>query len=431
MNNWILFCWFLILFTLFYLTYHRRIGPSSIFILSLMVPLFVVLINDSYFMYEIGIESIIIITIVLVLFHSFSLIPLYYKKYKKEKRIKDVVYKVVIPKKWILIAYLIVSTNLIIKYKYIMAVGAEYGASNLISAYAATRLMLIDYANTGVADVRLPYYAIIIGLLSGCTEILCIHMALYKKIILREFDKRLWGIVIISVAALFLETGRAAFFPVIVHTVYLIIVFLDISRSIGTFVSKHLLKIASIISVGIFLFLVMGSLRQDKEGSGEIELSASNTLATYVGAPIIGLDIYIKRGIEQNDYWGEHTFREYYDWARIFGVPYKRSQFHKDDFYAGKGSSNVYTGLYYWLGDFNIWGTFIYAIFLGFIFGNIYSRKPDYGNIWECYLKSFFYFCLIMMFFDDQFNNIWSVNMVLRLSVIYYFQKKFFKMTLK
>lgn len=425
MNNWILFCWFLILYAIFYHTYHRRIGPSNIFIISLMVPLFVVIINDSYFMYEIGIESIIIITTVLVLFHSFSLIPLYFKK---KRRLNNVVYQVDIPKKWILIAYIIVSMNLIIKYKYILAVGSEFGASNFISAFAATRLMLIDYANTGVADVQLPYYAIIIGLLSGCTEILFIHMALYKKIILRKFDKSLWGVVTISIASLFLDTGRAALFPVIVHAVYLTIIFLDISKSIGTFVSKHFFKLASIATLGILTFLVMGSLRQDKEGSGEIELSASKTLATYVGAPILGLDIYIKRGIEQNYYFGEHTFREYYDWARIFGVPYKRTQFHKDDFDVGKGSSNVYTGLYYWLGDFHIWGTFFYAIFLGYIFGNIYSRKADYGNIWACYLKSFFYFCLIMMFFDDQFNGIWSVIMIIRLFVIYYFQKKFFKL---
>ena len=175
----------------------------------------------------------------------------------------------------------------------------------------------------------------------------------------------------------------------------------------------------------MIFFLTLGSFRSSIEGDEIAEIDVEWTVATYFAAPIIGLDVYISKGIKQSTYIGEHAFRDYYDYARIFGANYKRSQFHKDDFYVGKGSSNVYTGMYYWLSDFSIFGACIYAIFIGWIVGFFYRRKVNYGSIIECYFRSYIYFCLCMMFFDDQFNNIFSLFLLFKFFFIVYVQKHY------
>lgn len=428
MNNWLLFFILIALFVLFYYSHNRKIGPSNILVLTFMFPLVIVLFLDSYFSYEIGLETIIILSSVLLTFHFCELLPVLFKsKIRKNNYYQDEgQYVVFVKPTWLILAYIIVFINLVFKYQYIMAVGAQYGASNLISSLAAARIMLIDYQNTGDAVVRLPFYSIIITMISGWINILCMHLFLYKKVVQKEMDWKLFGIVAIFILSLIFTTGRAAFFPVAIHVIYLLILFSNISDRIIYNLRKKAVKVFSVVTVAFLLFVVMGSLRSSGEDEDEeVRMPISFVVATYAGAPIIGLDVYVKKGMQQAYYFGEHTFREFYDYARILGVPYKRSQFHKDDFYAGKGSSNVYTGLYYWISDFTLWGSLAYAALLGLIFGTFYSSKPRFENVAECYLRSYFYYALLLMFYDDQFNTIWSINLFVTLLVVNYFKNKF------
>lgn len=405
-----------------------RIGPSNILVLTFTFPLIVVLFYSSYFSYAMGYDTILILSLILITFHVFECISMKINDKLSLYSCKEECnqYQVIVGKEWVILAFIIVLANFVVRYRYIMAVGAQYGATNLISSLAAARLMIIEYHNSGEADVALPYYAILLSFVAGWVNILCMHIFLYKKIILKQMDIKLGIIILIFLSSQIFSTGRASFFPIAVHTVYLLIIFLNIGDYFVQFVRKHLIKVVTTFLCASLMFLVMGSMREDKEGEGDVELPFTFVVTTYAGAPILGLDVYVRNGMKRAYYFGEHTFREFYDYARIFGVSYKRSQFHKDDFFVGKGSSNVYTGLYYWISDFSLIGAFVYSAFLGLIFGYFFSSRANLTNVAGCYIRSFFYYALILMFYDDQFNNLWGIYMLSTFCVVYFFQKKFF-----
>ena len=306
-----------------------------------------------------------------------------------------------------------------------MAVGAEYGATNFISAFAVTRYMLIDYANTGMTEVRMPYSSIIISMLANCVEILCMHLFLYKKILFKDTDKLLLSIIVVYFISLAFSTGRMAFFPAIIHGVYTAN-FFSSPGTMKNYLRKHFVKLSIIMLLFSIAFLGMGSLRENTSGDTDVNLSPTYTIATYIGAPLLALDMKLNKEGYGSGYFGEHTLREIYDYARLLGVPIPRSQFHEDTIYIGNGDTNVYTGFYYWIKDFSVLGAFIYAALLGYIFGICYYKKYRKENIARCYLSSYLYFAMLMMFFDDQFNSIWSVNLLFCLLILRYFQKRVF-----
>lgn len=409
------------LFVLAYILHGRRIGPSNIFVLSFLIPTIVVILYEDYFNYEISSDTILIVFVILLLFVIFESIPNAIKK-KQIVIQRRPVYN--IPKSYFFIGLIVIIINLWLQYRYLMEVGAYYGANNFVSAYAATRLMLVDYQNTGISVVRMPSYSIIFSVLSASIEIVGAHIFIYKRLFEKKTDLRLLIIIVLYIITLIISTSRASFFPVIIHLIYVFLICAKQLYSRTVLIKKYLFKSLILIILGCVFFLYIGALRVSSDADDIAEVDASWTVASYVGAPIIGLDLYVKKGLKRTEYFGEHSFRTYYDIARLLGIPYKRPQFHKEDFYVGKGGSNVYTGLYYWISDFSMWGAFLYAAFWGWLIGLFYQKEPSVEKITGIYVRSFFYYVLAMMFFDDQFNSIISIMMLLRLLIIYILQKK-------
>lgn len=86
-----------------------------------------------------------------------------------------------------------------------MQLGALKGASSLLEAYAASRLVLVEYQNTGVIEVARPYYGIVLSLLASIVEIICLHIYILNRVVKNYNDKRLLLIIILFFLSLFLQ----------------------------------------------------------------------------------------------------------------------------------------------------------------------------------------------------------------------------------
>ena len=422
MNNLILIISLLFSFTFLYLLHKKKVGPSNIFVLSFLVPSILVVIYKDYFSTDISINTILVLNILIAMFS----IGEFSQSTKRKKLCKKVITMLEfhIGKKLFYIFILVIIVNLYIQYRYLMQIGSLMGASNLISAYAVSRLALVEYQNTGNIEVQMPYYGILISLIASCIEICCLHIYVYNKAFKGINDTRLIVIIALYFLSLLFSTGRAAFIPVFIHAIYVTLIFYGLKMSIRTVIKKYYKKIIVVVLLFFAVFLMLGAIRQNVDGEKNMEIDSSFTLKTYIAAPVLGLDMYINGGMQRGEYIGEHTFKDFYDYARMFGVPYKRTQFHKEDFYVGKGSSNVYTGIYYWLSDFSFLGACFYSLFLGMIVGYFYYRRSNCASIARIYLGSYLYYSLLLMFYNDQFNAIFSVLMIFKIMVIVYIQKK-------
>lgn len=422
MNNWILVFTLLVSFVVLYLIHNKMIGPSNVLVLSFLIPSILIIAYDDYFSYEISLETILIINF---LIGMFSLGEWFLSERRCNLKKTPICQSPIILGKKLYYTFLLITIcNTYVQYNYLMQLGALKGASSLLEAYAASRLVLVEYQNTGVIEVARPYYGIVLSLLASIVEIICLHVYILNRVVKNYNDKRLLLIIILFFLSLFFATGRYAFIPIIVHLVYLLIVFLKTKMNVALIFKKYRKTILATLFAGATVFVGLGILRSGTDDNNAADLDAKFTVTTYIAAPIIGLDIFVKDGIERSAYVGVHTFRDFYDYSRFFGVSYKRIQFHKEDFSAGKGSSNVYTGFYYWLSDFGLIGAFIYALILGLICGSYYYRKPNLLSISEIYIRSFLYYSLVMMFYDDQFNNLFSVFMIFTIIVLKYTQKR-------
>lgn len=424
MNNLILIFTLIIAFVLLYKIHNKKFGPSNILVLSFGIPSVLIVIFSDYFSYEVSIETIVVINLLVGMFAIGEMTQS--KRIVKGHASKMCYPNFVIGKRLYYVFLGIVLFNTYVQYKYLMQLGALKGASGLIEAYAASRLILVEYQNSGVIEVARSYSSILLSLVATIVEIVCVHVYVLNRVVKKYNDKRLLIVVIVYFISLFFSSGRYAFVPVIIHLAYLVIVFLEMKMQIGLILKRYRKKILAIALIGGAVFVALGMLRSGTDGNAE-ELDAKFTVTTYVAAPIIGLDIYIKNGMKRAPYIGSHAFRDYYDYARLFGASYKRIQFHKEDFHAGKGSSNVYSGFYYWLSDFGLLGASFYALFLGLIVGHYYFRKPNLYSISEIYLRSFLYYALVMMFYDDQFNNLFSLFMLVTIVALNYIQRRIVK----
>lgn len=421
MNNWILVISLSFLFVLLFLINNKKFGPQNLMVLSFLGPAILVVYYEDYIRYEVGLFTIFV---VVLLISMFSLGVFLQPKVKSREYLKYSNAYFVVNKKISNIFLTVVILNLFVQYRYLMQLGAIYGASNIIAAYSVARLALVDYQNTGIIDVRMPYYGIILSVFASIIGKICFHVYVYNRFVRKENDRRLLWVVIVYFMSLLFATGRAAFLPVLVHAVYVVMVILSTKMSIHKIIKKCLKQISMTVIVGIAFFSVLGAMRQNADGDYSYETDNNFTITTYFAAPILGLDVYLKKGAPRSDLFGEHAFKEFYDYARIFGASFQRSQFHKEDFYAGNISSNVFTGLYYWISDFSIFGACFYALFWGAVVGYFYRRKVSPSNIVGVYFRSLLYYSIIQMFYDDQFNSIVSFFTLFGIYIIILFQKK-------
>lgn len=435
-NNILLLIILLILFAIFYIAHNRKLGPSNLFALVFIIPLTVVIIEDSYFSYTISMQTIGIIVISLMIFFLGEVMV--YRSGNTTAHANYPTYKLEVQKKYAIFALVIQLLYVYLNLRYLREVGSYYGTDDLIGAYTINRIKTIEATETGVLEVPYPSYFYWVSIIAASVQASCLHVIALNKIkygIKLKDNKFLLYSVILFVLSLMFNGGRASFFPVIVHILYLSFVCFQ-SLSISTLLKKYKIKVLVWFSAGIVCFFAIGNLRNmaSADDTENLSFNLAGTMAGYIGAPIVGLDLYVKDGMKEYPHIGQQTFGTLYSVLSRIGYQVETPQFHQDDFYVGKIKSNVYMGLCLWLKDFSIPGTWLFLFILGGIYGYIlyleHTHRISPLNMSMNYFFSYMYFSLAMSFFDSQYYTVLSTSMIYKLLFIYFIQKKFVKKVL-
>ena len=432
-NNVLLLIILLILFSVFYIAHNRKFGPSNLFALVFIIPLSVVILEDSLISYTISMQTIGIIVVSLLVFFLGEIMV--YRSGHIVPRKEYPPYRLEVKNKYAIIALAIQLVNVYINLKYLREVGNYYGTNDLIGAYTINRVKAIEATETGELDVPYPSYFYLVSIIAVSVQVCCLHILASNKIKYGQRlmdNKYLFFSVLLFVLSLIFNGGRASFFPVIVHVLYLTLVSFR-SLSFADYFKKNRFKVLVWLSVGIICFFALGNLRNmaSADDTGNLSFDVEETMAGYIGAPLVGLDLYVKDGMKQYPHIGQQTFGTIYSVLEHVGYHVETPQFHQDDFYVGKIKSNVYMGLSLWLKDFSIPGAWLFLFFLGCIYGYIFYleqiRRVNPTNIALNYLFAYMYFALSMSFFDSQYYTILSTSMIYKLFIIYFIQKKIVK----
>lgn len=423
MNNWLLLIILAIQFFISYLIHGRKFGPSNIMVLTMLIPNFVLIVMKDYIQYELSIETVIIISLLVVLFQVGEIFSLSFQNNIKvqERRCGAVSVK----RSFAIIAVVVQLLYVFLGYRYIMQVGSLYGANNFFGAYAANRLNMVAQQRMDTVEIPYPMINVICMYFANAIEIVCLHVILIQKIIMKKkVDKLLLLAVFIYVLSMMFQSGRASFVPFIIHLFFLVIYLSGLS--LPQFLKRNKLLVGSSVIIILVFFVVSGSLRSGEniEDTSDVEMiDPSNTVAAYIGAPIIGFDLYVKNGMEPFNYFGEHLFKGVYDIIRKLGVELERPKVHQEFYSLKNFESNAHAGIWYWIRDFSLFGAFVYSLILGSIFGFIYLMRINnvlrLDNIIGCYVVAMFYYALIMTFFGDMFELFFSLDFYFQLLILY------------
>lgn len=425
MNNWILLVTLGFLLATFYILGGRKIIASCIFVLSYLVPITVVIFYSDITRHELSDETVLIILAFAISFFVGEVLVCH--KVRLSKSISPI-HCYDIKKEFLFVFYIIQLLNLWFSYRFIMAVGAEMGANNFISAYAATRIFLVRETDI---QVPVPSYYTLIGLLSIAIEILCVHIYILNKLYFsRKEQKKILGVVVLYFMALMLNTGRAALFPPIIHIVYLFMIVAQRKMGKSFSLRKYKKTIVSSVIAGMIVFVALGTAREDKQGEGEVEIQGTYWLTAYIGAPIVGLDLYINKGMPPYNNIGAHTFQHVHMLLGKLGFPTGKEDFKNENFYFGEVTSNVKSAIYYWISDFGLLGALLFTFVLGGMYGlidKIKDKRLSLMNIIGISYISSMYFALLMIFFCSEFYSLFSYGLVESYLIVYLMQKKCLK----
>ena len=410
MNNWILFLILTFLFISFYLLRGKKFGASNIFVLTYLIPLIVILL---YF----GRIHYVICEIVFFIGETVFL-----RTVKQNSKPQFENYEIKQP--YLILMYAIQLLNIWVGYRFIKDVGSSVGSDNFMVSLFAARKYLTDAETSLVKDVVVTKasYAGIVHSLSLASEVICIQLYLTKRIVYGEKgDRRYLGVVVLYFLSLLFETGRSAYLYPIVHVVYLMLFFIKQKMRISQYLFKNLPKVLITVSLLWVVFLFLGFLRGDTDGDAS-EVDSSGTLIGYVGAPIVGFDMYIMKGAPRNKYIGEWMFQNYYVKAVNWGIIPSMDDFKIESYQYGVLESNVNSAAYRWISDFGYLGAVLFVFILGCIFGvvNSYERTRMKGSsFWGIYYVSLLYASLIMSFFGDVFYAAFSYAQIYMIIAIY------------
>lgn len=429
MSNWFLLIILLFLSLFSYIINGKKIGPPNILELGLLVPTLVLILMNDYIQYELCMESVIVIFIILIMFQIGDFISRVNMIEKKiySRRCSNVIVK----HNFALLAVAFQVFYLFLCVTYILKVGAEYGVTNFFGAFAANRINTVAIQKTGVGivDVQPSSINVICMYIANSIEIVSLHVILIQKIIMRtRIDKCLLFSVLLYLMTLLIDGGRASLVPFIIHLLYITILLTGLS--VSSFINQNRFKIIVMGAILAAFFIASGTFRQagPTNNSNDVEvIDLENSFATYVASPLMGFDLYIKNGMGDYNYFGQHIFKGVYDVVRRLGVDIERNKKHQENFSHKHIESNAHNAVWFWIKDFRLFGAFIFSLSLGLFYGFISSLERRnvirMDNIIGCYVISRFYWALIMSFFGNMYNFFFSLDFLYILFIMYFIIK--------
>ncbi len=288
-------------------------------------------------------------------------------------------------------------------YLFSLTIGNHRG---ILATISSTRL---SYA-MGEYKTILPFYFLsVIGTLIA--EILAyffIYVFVNNCVILKYPNFKLllpvMGYSIIVVAL----TERIPYIKIAVYFFISIIIANYRNNAKKKIVKINSKIVKSIIKIGILFSAFFFGYGMFVRGSAD-ELTLSETIAAYVGAPIYGLNHYLQNPWGKNTEFGYYTLSGLHRTLNRFGAAYGIPRFHLDMFeYGNQLTSNIYTYLVLPIQDYGMLLALFLRIPIGLLNGFFQTKMmlinmKNAGGIVVYIFTGILFYCGLMAFCADQY----------------------------
>lgn len=212
--------------------------------------------------------------------------------------------------------------------------------------------------------------------------------------------------VIIGAISSLLEGTRTSLFMYIIAVI--IVVFGEKNKLNGwkgNINFKTVFKLSFVI-IGLMIFF---NIVASYQGRTLTSMSVVDVFATYLGAPLKNLELFISENHKNDSIFASQTFYNTYTWIyektgiMEFNIP-KLNEYR---FLNGKGLGNVYTFFFPLYHDFGILGSMIVMAIVGVISQKFYDKvkrqRMKSGLDWWLIIYSYVGFAILFSFFSNKF----------------------------
>lgn len=373
------------LFAIYFLNGRRILSISLIANSAFLLSAIVFACFKEYFSYTISINTLLIIVVTIIsLFvgermcyslaigksktknNTFTALPTYFS-FKKEL---------------VVVVGILSILFAVISYYQLYQKSLVYGnPEDIFKAVAYTREVALASTNSST-----PFYTYLNIAFQGFSYI-CLFIFLYNSLF---FSKREYVLFLPMIGTCIYQittTERIGFIRIVVVFVIIYAILAKIKSNWG---HKYDRKIILYAVIGLLIFMVVFFLLGALSNRLNIVLW-KNSLANYLGAPILGLDSYIEHSWETNQVFGQHVFRDVYELCNIAGANIPLGDaflpFYK---WGSSYSSNVYTSIASPLHDFGIAGFVLSRLIIGFAYGFIVKKVECISDAKTSFLKIIF-----------------------------------------
>lgn len=215
-----------------------------------------------------------------------------------------------------------------------------------------------------------------------------------------------------------LSTGRTGFM------MYIVIIFFLAFQAWQMKNNFRRIKMGRFIMYGIvaiFAFFLIFWFAGYLTGKSSTR-SISDTIATYVGSSIAGLNEYLKTAKPNMQEFGLNTFAGIRSFLNRFGLNLSEPELYRSDIYFPKsGGTNLYTAIRIYFADFGYFGVILFQFYLGFFCSLILSitRRRQKFDIWVILVSYYGYFPFRQIFAESFISYMLTTTRIFELTMIF------------
>lgn len=330
---------------------------------------------------------------------------------------------------------LIVVISFVNFYYYFYKVAKAYGASDFFSSYIIIRGLTTQMADGDIIEPMMlrPKLLIYITNFARLMAYLFLFIYVYMRLIFNNTCHKYIYPIIAYIPTLAAATGRAAYFPLLLFFVSIILLLVKIRDGWFKRMARYEKKIALSFAIFLLFFLLIGAGNYRQQSNDNVSNDfILNTLSIYIGSPIAGFDYFLNnRNENMSLYPGHMTFEGVYKFLNLLGADFQNNPRNLDRFYINGESSNVYSGMYYIVSDYGILGSILFLALMGYIHGVIFMRFK-YGlfsveNFLHIYIYTSMFTSLVMMFFNYSYYTYFSTGFIVELLYLLFIQRTILK----
>lgn len=210
--------------------------------------------------------------------------------------------------------------------------------------------------------------------------------------------------VLLGIVGSLLTGTKTSFF---MYLVSVIVMHFFLKNNDHTKIQK--LNIKNAIEIGLLVIIVIGgfNLLSSIQGRNISNVSMTDTISTYIGAPIKNLEIFITSNEQDTQIFGAQTFADTYKW--LYKITnnsfFQIVNLYKYNWVFNKGLGNVYTIFMPLFNDFGYLGAYIIMFLLGCFSQTCYNSAKFKESKGPVNFRIIFYSYLSFAIFFSFFSN--------------------------